>query len=263
MKSLLVLQGPKPGQRFPLVGDRTVIGRQPDAHIYLDSLAVSRQHAQILYQNGEFYVEDVGSSNGTWLNGSRVTKRLPLTKQDQLQIGPYVMSLHSDGADSTAETPHVIRARVEAQPSNLTLSGPNPAHRLQVVLEISRHLGNTLELDPLLGQLLDHLFRLFPQADRGMVLLCEGDEYVVRAQRTRTDVKGDFPYSRTLVRSALAEGVGFLSEDVGDDPRVKLSVSLVSLNLRSFLCVPLLGSEGKRLGVIQLDCIRKGQRFHA
>ena len=96
-----------------------------------------------------------------------------------------------------------------------------------------------------------------------MVLLCEGNHQVVHAQRTRTSVKEDFQYSQTLVRAALEEGVGLLSEDVGQDPKVNLSASLVSLNLRSFLCVPLLGSEGRRLGVIQLDCLRKGQRFHA
>src|SRR3974377_453406 len=94
-----------------------------------------------------------------------------------------------------------------------------------------------------------------------MVLLCEGEEYTVHAQQTRVDATGDFPYSRTLVRAALTEGVGDLIEDATEDPKVKLSVSLVSLNLRSFMCVPLLGAEGKRLGVIQLDCVRKGQRF--
>ncbi len=263
MASLIVLQGPKPGQRFSLTGPCTAIGRQPDAHVYLDSLAVSRQHAQIVQDDGEFFVEDVGSSNGTWLNGNRVTRRAPLLATDQLQIGPYVFGLRLEGSEPSPENEQVIRARVEAQPSNRTLFAQNATYRLQVVLEIARHLGNTLELDPLLGQLVDHLFRLFPQADRGMVLLCEGEHHVVRVQRTRANAKGDYPYSRTLVKAALDEGVGLLSEDVGDDPRVKLSASLVSLNLRSFLCVPLLGSQGRRLGVIQLDCIRKGQRLHA
>jgi sigma-B regulation protein RsbU (phosphoserine phosphatase) len=263
MASLIVLQGPKPGQRFSITGPCTVIGRQPDAHCYLDSLAVSRQHAQIICDDDEHYfVEDVGSSNGTWLNGNRITSCMPLTATDQLQIGPYVLGLRLEGSEIVAEPDQVIRAKVEAQPSNRTLYSQNAAYRLQVVLEIARHLGNTLDLDPLLGQLVDHLFRLFPQADRGMVLLCEGEHQVVRVQRIRTSPKGDYPYSRTLVRSALDEGVGLLSEDVGDDARVKMSASLISLNLRSFLCVPLLGSEGRRLGVIQLDCIRKGQRFH-
>jgi serine phosphatase RsbU (regulator of sigma subunit) len=263
MASLIVLQGPKPGQRFSLTEDHTVIGRQPDAQIYLDSLAVSRHHARIDHEDGAYFVEDIGSSNGTWLNGSRLSRRATLTVEDHLQIGPYVLALRQEEADSAADTDHVIRAKVEALASNRTLFAQNSAYRLQVVLEIARHLGNTLDLDPLLSQLVDHLFQLFPQADRGMVLLCEGEHHVVRVQRARGSPTGDYTYSRTLVRSALEEGVGLLSEDVNEDPRVKLSASLVSLNLRSFLCVPLIGSQGRRLGVIQLDCIRKGQRFRS
>jgi serine phosphatase RsbU (regulator of sigma subunit) len=161
-----------------------------------------------------------------------------------------------------SETDQVVRASIEAQPSNKTLFSQNAGYKLQVVLEIAQHLGRTLDPEALFGQLLDHLLRLFPQADRGMVLLCEGEHYVVRAQRSRIKRdQSDYPYSKTIVRRALEDGVGILSEDVGGDPRLELSATLVSLNLRSFLCVPLLGSERRRLGVIQLDCIRTGQIF--
>src|SRR5207249_1336640 len=120
-------------------------------------------------------------------------------------------------------------------------------------------LGHTLDQDTLLGQLLDHLFRLFPQAERGMVLLCDSDRdrYRVRAQRTRLQrPNAEFHYSKTIVRKALDEGVGLLSEAVGSDDVVPLTNTLASLNLRSFLCVPLIGGEKRRLGVIQLDSIR-------
>src|SRR5262249_8774012 len=156
----------------------------------------------------------------------------------------------------------------------------NPGHKLQVVLQIAQDLGHTLDLDPLLGKLLDHLLRLFPQADRGMALLLEPERgnprpppgappgtppeprLVVRAQRTRHKPgDGAFPSSRTIVRKALEEGVGLLSEAVRGDRNLPLSATMVSLNLRSFLCVPLIGWERRRLGVIQLDSLRAGQPF--
>ncbi len=62
---------------------------------------------------------------------------------------------------------------------------------------------------------------------------------------------------------ALDEGAGLLSEDVGGDAKLPLTATLVSLNLRSFLCVPLIGWDGRRYGVIQLDCLRQGQAFRA
>jgi serine phosphatase RsbU (regulator of sigma subunit) len=77
----------------------------------------------------------------------------------------------------------------------------------------------------------------------------------------RADAGESAPYSRTVVRRALEEGVGLLSQDVADDPKVALSQTLVALNLRSFLCVPLIGSDGRRLGVIQLDCSGPGLAF--
>jgi serine phosphatase RsbU (regulator of sigma subunit) len=266
MASLLITQGPNLGQRFALAKDRAVIGRQPDTDIYLDSLAVSRRHAQILREGGAFFVEDLESSNGTFVNTSRLAahSRTRLTEQDVLQIGPYVMALRADPTEFLNETDQVVRASVEAQPSNLTLFGHNASYKLQVVLEIAQHLGRTLDPEALFGQLLDHLLRLFPQADRGMVLLCEDDHFIVRAQRSRIDRDhGDYPFSKTIVRRALEDGVGLLSEDVGDDPKLVLSATLLSLNLRSFLCVPLIGKEGRRLGVIQLDCLRAGQLFRA
>jgi serine phosphatase RsbU (regulator of sigma subunit) len=95
------------------------------------------------------------------------------------------------------------------------------------------------------------------------VLLCKGEQFVIRAARGRGLTEPDeYPYSRTIIRRALDEGVGILSEDVGRDEKLVLSATLLSLNLRSFLCVPLIGGKGDRLGVIQLDCVRPGQRFH-
>jgi serine phosphatase RsbU (regulator of sigma subunit) len=158
----------------------------------------------------------------------------------------------------------VIRTQVSVTPTNLTLYSQNPGLKLQVVLEIAQHLARTLEMETLLGKLLDNLFRLFPQADRGMVLLEEGAGLVVRAQRARgSTAPTDFPYSRTIVKKALDEGVSILSEDLSQDDRFATTQTLVKLNLRSLLCVPLLTSEKRRLGVIQLDSSRPGMLFHA
>src|SRR5262249_42396807 len=165
-------------------------------------------------------------------------------------------------APPAAEPDQIIRARVAASPSNRTLFLQNPAYKLQVVLEIAQTLARTLEMEPLLGNLLDHLLRLFPQADRGLVLLCEDDRLVLRALRgRRTDATESAPYSRTVVRRALEEGEGILSQDVSGDPKLVLSQTLMALNLRSFLCVPLIAPGGRRQGVIQLDCSTAGMSF--
>src|SRR5439155_12893003 len=137
-----------------------------------------------------------------------------------LRVGPYEMALRSDQPLTAADSSLVIRTQVTAVPNNSSLFSQNPGVKLQVVLEIAQHLSRSLETDELLSKLLDHLMRLFPQADRSMVLLEEGGHLHVKAQRLRgATTATDFPYSRTIVKKALEEGVGILSEDVNADKR--------------------------------------------
>jgi serine phosphatase RsbU (regulator of sigma subunit) len=261
MATLVTLQGPNPGRQFSLAGGNSLIGRQPNANVHLDSLAVSRQHARIVRSNDNFFVEDLNSSNGTYLNGQRITERAPLTERDTLQIGPYVLALRSTQVQVQKEPDPIIRSRVDASATNFTLFQNNPAYKLQVVMEIAQHLARTLEMEPLLGKLLDHLLRLFPQADRGLVVLYEQDRLVLRSFRCRRNDATEAPFSRSVIKRVLDEGIGVLSEDVEGDQRVLKTATLVGLKLRSFLCVPLICPDGQRLGAIQLDCTTPGMAF--
>src|SRR6266545_994170 len=95
MAILLTLQGPETGHRYPLQGAITVLGRQADATVCLAAKAVSRHHAQVVQADGEYFLEDLDSSNGTFLNGTRLSPRVRvrLTEHDTVQIGPYVFGL--------------------------------------------------------------------------------------------------------------------------------------------------------------------------
>ncbi|HVS38815.1 MAG TPA: FHA domain-containing protein, partial [Gemmataceae bacterium] len=177
MAALISTKGPHAGQRYPLDADGTLIGRQPDVAVYLDSLSVSRHHARVVCENGSYFIEDLGSSNGTFLNGSRMSGRAPLTERDELRIGPHTFQLLCDRpATPPPSSPEpIVRATIDASAANATIFSQNAAYKLQTVLAIARDLGRALELDPVLGRLIDHLLLLFPQADRGMAVLCEGD----------------------------------------------------------------------------------------
>jgi serine phosphatase RsbU (regulator of sigma subunit)/pSer/pThr/pTyr-binding forkhead associated (FHA) protein len=262
MAILLTLKGPNAGHQFPLDSATTVLGRQADSTICLESQAVSRHHARILHENGQYFVEDLQSSNGTYVNGQRIRNRLRLAKDDTIQIGPYHFVVRPFPQTKLTDTDLVIREQVNADPTYLTLHGADAANKLQVVLEIAQHLALTLDEETLLGKFLDHLMRLFPQTERAMVLRCEGDKLEVRAQRSRNpNDNSPFPYSRTVVKRALDDGVGILSEDAQADQRFLGSTTLTSLNLHSLLCVPLIGQNGRRLGVVQLDSLRTRKSF--
>ena len=80
--------GGRAGESFRPAGERTRIGRSPDCDIFLDDVTVSRNHAVLVEENGEFFVEDQGSLNGTFVNRRRID-RAPLHEGDELQVGKY------------------------------------------------------------------------------------------------------------------------------------------------------------------------------
>ena len=83
--------GGRVGQSFALQGERMMIGRSPDAEIFLDDVTVSRDHAIIVSRSGEHYLDDLGSLNGTYVNRQRVDSQR-LADGDELQIGKYKLT---------------------------------------------------------------------------------------------------------------------------------------------------------------------------
>jgi len=87
--TLVLVAGPTPGQVYSLAAD-TVIGRDPLADIQIDDSAVSRRHARIVARDGAYAVEDLGSANGTFLGGTRISRQ-ELESGDRIQLGPRVV----------------------------------------------------------------------------------------------------------------------------------------------------------------------------
>ncbi|HVJ86592.1 MAG TPA: FHA domain-containing protein, partial [Caulifigura sp.] len=92
-----ILKGEAPGKVLPLQTGRTVIGRHPTCHVVLDNAAVSRHHAQILESHGLYFLEDLRSRNGTFLNGEPLSSRAELCDGDQIRICDVIMSFQIDG----------------------------------------------------------------------------------------------------------------------------------------------------------------------
>jgi sigma-B regulation protein RsbU (phosphoserine phosphatase) len=267
MAILVIVRGPQMGRQFPLRKGDNILGRQSDSSICLEAREVSRHHARIICHNDAFFIEDLGSINKTYLNGRPVSSREPLNERDVLQIGPYALALRPEPDEIEARTLEgdpelVIRGQLSVSSTNISIYDQGPAQKLQVVLEIAQHLGRTLDVNDLVAKLLDQLMRLFPQADRGLVVLGDPNRPTLQEVRERrANESGNFRYSRTLIQEALDKGVAIFSEDMGTSPPVDVSESIRSLNLRSVLCVPLICQDGRRLGIIQLDRSRPDNGF--
>ena len=287
MAVLQVLQGLDPGKIFPLEGASVILGRHPACDIVLESASVSRQHARILNIDGDFYVEDLHSRNGTLLNGRTVMQRQLLAENDELGICDLSFVFHRERRPSRASAlPSTRREPVadavmvdDDRPTNnstimskLIVSSGSTGLRLEVnteaklkaLIEIGQSLGRALGLAEVLPKLLDSLFTIFVQADRGFIVLRDPQtgRLVPKAiKHRRHDDTQTLRISRTIVGNVMTTKEAILSADAATDSRFDMSESIVDFHIRSMICAPLVASDGEALGVIQLDALDQRNRF--
>jgi len=85
--------GGRVGESFPVDGERMSIGRRPDSEVFLDDITVSRDHALLIHRGEDWYLDDCGSLNGTYVNRSRIESH-HLQEGDEVQIGKYKLTIH-------------------------------------------------------------------------------------------------------------------------------------------------------------------------
>jgi hypothetical protein len=83
--------GGRAGERFALQADRMTVGRRPDSDVFLDDVTVSRDHAVVVRRGHDYYLDDCGSLNGTYVNRQRIESHR-LDDGDELQIGKYKLA---------------------------------------------------------------------------------------------------------------------------------------------------------------------------
>lgn len=98
---LVVRRGPNAGARFLLDANVTTVGRHPDADIFLDDVTVSRRHSEFLREGSRFQIKDLGSLNGTYLDGNRIDIAM-LDEGSEVQIGKFRLTFYASRADVSA-----------------------------------------------------------------------------------------------------------------------------------------------------------------
>ncbi|MEX2275426.1 MAG: FHA domain-containing protein [Actinomycetota bacterium] len=93
---LLVKRGPNAGSTFLIEAGETTVGRLPESDVFLDDVTVSRSHARIERRDGAFFVKDLGSLNGTYVNGERVDET-KMASGDEIQVGKFKLVFFAAG----------------------------------------------------------------------------------------------------------------------------------------------------------------------
>ena len=277
MASLVILQGGE-AKSFPLTQAETVLGRLPECTIQLESNMVSRKHARVLKEGDQFLIEDLGSGNGSLVNGKKVEGKAVLKHEDRIKLGPILLRFEADGAARPAVRRPVMPPSPASGPTqtfNLDMSGEDtatimgsvgnqggfgmldvrPEQKLKAVLEISKSLAGSVDLQGLLPRILKTLFEVFPHADRGCILLKDAAGKMIPAaqKHRRGEEDATVKLSRTILNKVLTEKTGVLSADAAGDAAFTGSESISNLSIRSMMCVPMLGLDGEPMGVINID----------
>jgi len=236
--SLIYVYG---NEQRSIVLDRTPfsVGRKVDKDLVIPDPRVSRDHAQILSENGEFFVVDQGSKHGTYVNGERV-QRQKLQRNDRLEFGvrdvAYVI-FNPRHATSTNTAREFL-----SQISGIQIStDTTDLEKLTLFLEAARKLNTTGVLDEILVTLLDATLKL-TRAERGYVFLKteDGNLRLAAGRNSKAEpLLDDKTISHSILDEALKSNSEFLVTDTSQSLDLAGRQSIVAYDLRTVICVPL------------------------
>jgi hypothetical protein len=109
--------GPTPGVTFPLDGDQLTIGRDATNGVAINDAEVSRKHARLMFQGGKYVLEDLGSTNGTFVNGQRLAGPVVLKSGDVVSLGEQIVLMYDAISSDAGATMAVSRKSVPSAPA--------------------------------------------------------------------------------------------------------------------------------------------------
>lgn len=235
--ALIVVNPSGDRTRVPLEPLPFRIGRMAENHLVLRDNRISRQHAQIVWEGGEYFIEDLKSSYGVFVNGARVEKQ-KLKNSDRVEFGfpdsyQLLFTLEERGLYSAVE-------RLAGQPE-VPAVGANLA-KLRAVVEVARALQTALSTDEVLAAVVEAALAV-TGCERGFLLLKNGADLEIRIARSRRGPleKSDLRVPTRLLLRALEQRKDFLSMSF-DPSGVTAGVgehTIADLELRSVVAVPL------------------------
>lgn len=291
-----ILSGDLQGQEFAIDGEMT-LGRATTCSIFVPDRRASREHARVFEDGDKLWVEDLGSHNGTFVNGQRVTK-VELQKGDLVRLGLTQFTVDERGGEDTSVvrvvsdshpmTPLLVRpvepagdasqntrtaeelfdavgvghtVRLETDGAALQLL--RKTRHFAILTEASRTLQRYRDLRDTLPGLLDLLLQV-QSADRAaLLLLDEQGQLVPKQVRWRDGLPHEeegATLSKTVADYVLQERCAVITADAKADARFASAASVVVNNLRSIMAVPVLVSD-RMLGLIEVENRRNIRAF--
>jgi len=264
MSVLYMINGPLSGRSFEIDDDEILIGRAPENHIQVVEQSISRTHAKILRRDNHYFLEDLESQNGTYLNGHPISAgfQLELKEGDFIALGNILMSLGPPYAEdgmvtqysiSLLEQPEELRDDALYRDRRIT-----DRDKLEKIYEISTLLMQSLEIEDIAQMMVDSVFSCLKGIDSAALLLLDREtgEYEQVAVNSRDSLQeSQMTYSRTIVHQVISSGKAIMMSDTSLEKEGDLSQSMIRLQIKSLMCVPLI-SKSRVYGILYVHSTR-------
>ena len=214
------------------------IGRKVDRDLVIPDPRVSREHASIISENGEFFVLDQGSKHGTFVNGERVERR-KLNRNDKMEFGARdVAYLIFHPMHATSNTAREFLSQI----SGIQIAPEaSDIEKLTLFMDAARKLNTIGVLDEILVTLLDATLKL-TLAERGYIFLRDqaGTLTLAAGRNSKNEpLLDDKTISRSVLEEALKSNSEYLVTDTSDKLDLRGRQSIVAFDLRTVICMPL------------------------
>ena len=269
------------GRKVP-IEETLVVGRTSDSGLMIDDNAASRRHMEIKARPNTFVWKDLGSTNGTILNGAKMLAG-ELKNGDRIQIGETTLTFEVQGTPSDARPPEAPAAaqdenrlftetimdaqghvkKIEEAPSKTT-------QLLEAVYSVANEIATNYDACSLLDGVLKTTLRAI-NAQRGAIFLADSNQQLLPCPHCgsvhsiadgtlKLAQLGDIEISSTVASRVIRDGESVLYQDTDSDMELNASESIMSLQLRSIICVPLRAKHGI-LGILYIDSDRQDQNY--
>jgi sigma-B regulation protein RsbU (phosphoserine phosphatase) len=267
MTELFIMSGPgNRGRTFEIRDDVVYLGRSPDNDVQVNDRFVSRRHLKIIRKGDIFFIEDLYSKNGTFLNGEPISPGVECRLSEGLPV-VVGMSIICLGKGCSKE---ILSFLESANWSRMGLaegdSFPNRPSTVQKNMELVYRVCDALtypfDIHQTLKRILDHVFEVLVRIDRGAIILIDSETRQVKETITRTKQQApSLPFSKEVVNQVLIRREAVMISDADMEQAERdLPETLKLLNIKSVLCVPLINGS-KLWGVLYADSVTKPYGF--
>jgi adenylate cyclase len=263
-------------------GVTSVVGRAPTSDVPVFDPTISRRHAELVPSEKGVDVKDLQSSNGTFLNGSRIDNAM-VSVGDTITFGKVAFKLQGAGAAPPAPPPKeagppagativrqlpvrntpgtAFQAIKSGEQAAISSAEDKIRQKLGMLLEVSTELGRAVNTDAILQMIVDQAYKVLTVDRVAIQLLDETNSLVTKIAKDKRG--GDQPRAvpQSIARKAVEDKVALSGDDAGQDQRFG-GQSILMQQVRSFICTPLIGNENKVLGVLYLDNVSVAHKFN-